>query len=76
MISIGLDRWIPGAPQVLLTLLLSLLVFVQVFISIRSVYRQGWFMTTFKFLFGGIVYMIVLFLAVAATALVTLVLPA
>src|ERR1700674_416339 len=76
LISIGLHRWIPGTPQVLLTLLLSLLVFVQVFISIRSVYRQGWFMTTFKFLFGGIVYMIVLFLAVAATAWLTLVLPA
>jgi hypothetical protein len=48
---------------------------VQVFISIRSVYRQAWVMTTFKFAFGGIVYAIVLFLAVVATALVTLVLP-
>jgi hypothetical protein len=75
LISIGLERWIPGAPQVLLTLALSLLVFVQIFLSIRRVYRQGWFMTTFKFAFGGIVYAIVLFFAVLATALVMIALP-
>jgi len=74
-ISIGLDRLIPGTPQVLLTLLLSLLVFVQVFISIRGVYRQGWFMSLFKFAFGGVVYAIVLFLGVIATAIAMLALP-
>jgi hypothetical protein len=72
LISIGLHRWIPGTAQVLLTLLLSLLVLVQIFLSIRRVYRQGWFMTTFKFAFGGIIYFVVLALAVAATAFVTL----
>jgi ribosomal protein L32 len=75
LISIGLDRWIPGTPQVLLTIFLSLLVFVQVFRSIRRVYRQGWFMTTFKFGFGGLIYLFVLAFAVAATAFVTIALP-
>ena len=72
LISIGLNRWIPGTPQVLLTLLLCLLVFVQIFLSIRRVYRQGWFMTMFKFAFGGLIYLFVIALAVGATAFVTL----
>jgi ribosomal protein L32 len=75
LISIGLNRWIPGTPQVLLTLLLCLLVFVQIFLSIRRVYRQSWFMTTFKFAFGGLIYLFVLAFAVAATAFVTIALP-
>jgi ribosomal protein L32 len=75
LISIGLHRVIPGAPQVLLTLLLSFLVFVQIFISIRRVYRQGWFMSLFKFAFGGFIYLFVIVLGVAATAFVTLALP-
>src|SRR5436190_1706225 len=48
LISIGLHTWIPGPLQVLLTVFLSLLVFVQIFLSIRRVYRQSWFMTMFK----------------------------
>ena len=74
-ISLGFDRWIPGTPQVLLTLLLSALVLGQIFLSIRAVYRQSWFMTAFKFAFGGIVYLFVLAFAVAATAFVTFALP-
>jgi len=73
--SIGLYRVIPGAPQVLLTLLLSFLVLVQIFISIRRVYRQGWFMSLFKFALGGFIYLFVIVLGVAATAFVTLALP-
>ena len=72
LISIGLNRWIPGAPQVLLTLLLCALVFVQIFFSIRQVYKQSWFMSLFKFAFGGIIYLVVLAVAVGATAFVTL----
>ena len=72
LISIGLNSWIPGTPQVLLTIFLSLLVFVQIFLSIRRVYRQSWFMTMFKFGFGGFIYLFVLAFAVAATAFVTL----
>jgi Protein of unknown function (DUF3667) len=73
--SIGLHQWIPGAPQVWLTLLLSFLVVAQVFISIRRVYRQGWFMSFFKFALGGFIYLFVIVLGVAATAFVTLALP-
>jgi len=75
LISIGLNSWIPGTPQVLLTLLLCLLVLIQIFISIRRVYRQGWFMTTFKFAFGGLIYLFVITLAIGTTAFVTLMLP-
>jgi hypothetical protein len=75
LISIGLHRVIPGALQVLLTLLLSLLVVVQIFVSIRRVYRQGWFMSFFKFAFGGFIYLFVIVLGVAATAFVTLAMP-
>lgn len=75
LISMGLNRWIPGTPQVLLTLLLCLLVFAQIFISIRRVYRQGWFATMFKFAFGGFIYLFVLAFAIAGTAFLTLVLP-
>jgi hypothetical protein len=50
-------------------------VFVQIFLSIRRVYRQGWFMTTFKFGLGGFIYLFVLAFAVAATAFVTIALP-
>jgi hypothetical protein len=75
LISIGLHMWIPGAPQVLLTLLLSALVFAQIFLSIRQVYRQGWFMSFFKFTLGSFVYLFVLAFGVAATAIATLLLP-
>jgi hypothetical protein len=75
LISIGLNTWIPGPLQVLLTIFLSLLVFVQIFLSIRRVYRQRWFMTMFKFGFGGFIYLFVLAFAVAITAFVTIALP-
>ena len=48
---------------------------VQVFLSIRRVYKQGWFFTIFKFLLGGFVYFIVLCMALAVTFFVTLALP-
>jgi len=48
---------------------------VQVFLSIRRVYKQGWFFTIFKFVLGGFVYFIVLCMALAVTFFVTLVLP-
>jgi hypothetical protein len=58
-----------------INLVMGIVIFVQVFLSIRRVYQQGWFMTLIKFLFGGLVYLIILVLAVGATALVTLLLP-
>jgi hypothetical protein len=48
---------------------------MQIFLSIRRVYRQGWFISTLKFFTGGFIYLIVLFLALAATFFITLVLP-
>jgi hypothetical protein len=75
LISMGLHQVVPGALQVLLTLLLSFLVCLQIFVSIRRVYRQGWFMSLFKFGFGGFIYLFVIVLGVAATAFVTLALP-
>jgi len=73
--SMGLHAWIPGTPQVLLTLLMCALVFVQIFLSIQAVYRQGWFMSLFKFTLGSFVYLFVLGFGVAATAIATLLLP-
>jgi hypothetical protein len=55
--------------------LMSCAILIQIFRSIRHVYKQGWFVTTVKFLFGGFVYFLILFLAVIATTLVTLLLP-
>jgi hypothetical protein len=75
LISIGLHMWIPGAGQVLLTLLMSAIVFVQIFLSIQQVYRQNWFMSFVKFALGSFVYLFVLAFGVAATALATLLLP-
>lgn len=75
LISMGLNSWIPGTRQVLLTIFLSLLVFVQIFVSIRRVYRQGWFTTMFKFAFGGFIYLFVIAVAVGITAIVTIAIP-
>jgi hypothetical protein len=63
----ALSGWITG--------IMTIVILVQVFLSIRRVYRQGWFMTMLKFFFGGFIYCLILFFAVAATALVTLMLP-
>jgi hypothetical protein len=58
-----------------INLVMTIAILVQVFLSIRRVYGQGWFMTLVKFVFGGFVYFVILVLAVGATALVTLMLP-
>jgi len=73
--TIGLNRVIPG-PIAGWTIALFWIAFlVQIFLSIRRVYRQGWFISTFKFLFGGFVYLMVLVLALAATFFLTVALP-
>ncbi|PYJ08893.1 MAG: hypothetical protein DMF06_11690 [Verrucomicrobia bacterium] len=63
----ALSGWIIG--------LMSCAIFVQIFLSIRRVYEQGWFFTALKFVLGGIVYFMILVIAVGATAFVTLLLP-
>jgi len=73
--TIGLDRFAPGPIASWLITLLWIAFVTQIFLSIRYVYRQGWFFSVFKFLFGGFVYLIVLVLALAVTFFATLVLP-
>jgi Protein of unknown function (DUF3667) len=71
--TIGLHRVIPGSIAGWIIALLWIAFTVQILLSIRRVYRQGWFISIFKFLFGGFVYLIVLVAAVAATFFITLV---
>jgi hypothetical protein len=73
--TIGLNRVIPGPMAGWTIALLWIAFLVQIFMSIRRVYRQGWFISLFKFLFGGFVYLIVLVLALAATFFLTVALP-
>jgi hypothetical protein len=73
--TIGLNKMAPGPIAGWIIALLWIAFVVQIFLSIRRVYRQGWFISIFKFLFGGFVYLIVLVAALAATFFVTLVLP-
>ena len=72
---IGLNRAAPGPITRWIIALLWIAFVMQIFLSIRFVYRQGWFISIFKFLFGGVVYLIVLAVALATTFLVTLVMP-
>jgi hypothetical protein len=73
--TIGLTRFAPGAIAGWLIALLWIAFVTQIFLSIRYVYRQGWFFSIFKFLFGGFVYLMVLLFALAITFCATLVLP-
>jgi Protein of unknown function (DUF3667) len=73
--TIGLNRVIPGPFEGWIIALLWIGFVAQIFLSIRRVYRQGWFVSIFKFLFGGLVYLIVLAVALAATFFITLAVP-
>ena len=73
--TIGLNRVVPGSIEGWIIALLWIAFVVQIFLSIRRVYRQGWFISIVKFLFGGFVYLIVLVFALAATFFVTVALP-
>ena len=73
--TIGLNRFASGPIAGSMIALLWIGFVTQIFLSIRFVYRQGWFISIFKFLFGGFAYFIVLVLALAATFFATLVLP-
>jgi hypothetical protein len=73
--TIGLNRFAPGAIAGSLIALLWIAFVMQIFLSIRYVYRQGWFFSIFKFLFGGFAYLMVLLFALAITFFATLALP-
>jgi hypothetical protein len=75
LVTMGLNRVAPGPISGWLIVLLWIAFVTQIFLSIRYVYRQGWFFSIFKFLFGGFAYLIVLLAALAATFFATLVLP-
>ena len=74
--TMGINRALPGALAGWIIALLWICFVAQIFLSIRYVYRQGWFFSIFKFFVGGLVYLMVLFLALAATFFITLVMPA
>jgi hypothetical protein len=76
LITMGLNRAMPAALAGWVIGLLWATFVVQIFLSIRRVYRQGWFFSIFKFFVGGFVYLIVLFLALAVTFFITLAMPA
>jgi hypothetical protein len=77
LFSLAMERVAPSldALRIVIIVLLSCTAAVQVFLSIRRVYRQTWFVTGFKFLIGGFAYLVILITAVATTAFVTLLLP-
>jgi len=73
--TMGLHRVVPPTLSDWIIAFLWIAFVVQIWLSIRYVYRQAWFVSTFKFFVGGFVYMIVLFLALAATFFITLAIP-
>ena len=73
--TIGLNHMVPGTITGWIIALLWIAFAVQIFLSIRRVYRQGWFISIFKFLFGGFIYLIVLVAALATTFFITVVMP-
>jgi Protein of unknown function (DUF3667) len=75
LITMGINRIMPEAAAGWIIAALWITFVVQIFLSIRKVYRQGWFISTLKFLTGGFVYLMVLSLAFAATFFVTLAIP-
>jgi len=58
--TIGLNRVVPGTIAGWTIVLLWIAFVMQIFLSIRRVYRQSWFLSIFKFVFGGFAYLIVL----------------
>jgi hypothetical protein len=74
LIGMGVQRSTPVLQPLVVTFL-AIAAVVQVFLSIRRVYRQGWFMTTLKFSLGFVAYSTVIALALTATAFITLLLP-
>src|SRR5215471_16625172 len=73
--TIGLNRFASGPVTGWMIALLWIAFVTQIFLSIRYVYRQGWFFSIFKFFFGGFVYLMVLVFALAVTFFATLALP-
>jgi hypothetical protein len=75
LITIGLNRSSPGTFANWMIAALWITFAAQIFLSIRRVYRQGWFIAVFKFFLGGFAYFIVLTVAFAITFFITIALP-
>ena len=75
LITLGLNRTIPGTLAGWTIAVLWIAFATQIFLSIRRVYRQGWFFSIFKFFLGGFVYLMVLAVALATTFFITIALP-
>jgi hypothetical protein len=71
-IGYALGRWLPGIETLVLLILIATAA-IQILLSIRRVYRQGWLMTILKFFLGGFAYLLVLFIGLGATTFITLV---
>jgi ribosomal protein L32 len=74
LLAMALAQWSDTA-RALFSFAAGFAMFLLVFLSIRYVYREGWFSTVVKFIVGAVIYTVVLVFAVAATAFITLLLP-
>jgi ribosomal protein L32 len=75
LITMALHRGAPASLTGWIIAILWLAFATQIFLSIRRIYRQGWFFSILKFFVGGFVYLFVLGMALVATFLITLALP-
>ena len=75
LMTVAINRSLSGALAGWLITGLWIALAVQIFLSIRRVYRQGWFKTVVKFWLGGAIYLVILLLGLAGTFFATLVIP-
>lgn len=73
--TIGLNSTALGPVAGWVIALLWVAFIVQIFLSIRRVYRQGWLFSIFKFFLGGFIYLIVFVAALALTFFITVIMP-
>jgi Protein of unknown function (DUF3667) len=75
LLTMAANRVAPGPIAGWFIALLWTTFAVQIFLSIRRVYRQGWFKTLVKFWVGGALYVVILLLGLAGTFFATLAIP-
>jgi hypothetical protein len=75
LITIGINRISTGALPGWVIAVLWIVFAVQIFLSIRRVYHQGWIKSFLKFWIGGVLYLVILLLGLAGTFFATLLIP-